>query len=79
MTRVLVTGVRGKTGVPLAELLVARPGVEVLGGSSDPARVSLDGVRPIGFSWDHPAGWPAATDGIDAVYAVRPAARTRRS
>ncbi|MEV0154092.1 NAD(P)H-binding protein [Micromonospora sp. NPDC050686] len=71
-TRVLVTGVRGKTGVPLAELLVARPGVEVLGGSSDPATVSLDGVRPTAFSWDDPSGWAAATDGIDAVYVVRP-------
>jgi uncharacterized protein YbjT (DUF2867 family) len=72
MTRVLVTGVRGKTGVPLAELLVARPGVEVLGGSSSPATVALDGVRPTEFSWDHPSGWPAATDDIDAVYVVRP-------
>ncbi len=71
MARVLVTGVRGKTGVPLAELLVAR-GVEVLGGSSDPATVDLDGVRPTDFSWDRPSGWPAATDGVDAVYVVRP-------
>ncbi|MGY1810501.1 nucleoside-diphosphate sugar epimerase [Blastococcus sp. SYSU D00669] len=72
MTRVLVTGVRGTTGVPLAERLVARPGVEVLGGSSDPATVALDGVRPVAFSWDDPSGWPAATDGVDAVYVVRP-------
>lgn len=50
MTRVLVTGVRGKTGVPLAQLLAARPGVEVLGGSSDPATVTLDGVQPTAFS-----------------------------
>ncbi|MCZ2860677.1 NAD(P)H-binding protein [Blastococcus sp. VKM Ac-2987] len=72
MTRVLVTGVRGKTGAPLAELLVARPGVEVLGGSSSPAKVDVDGVTPTHFSWDHPAGWSAATDGVDAVYVVRP-------
>lgn len=72
MTRVLVTGVRGKTGVPLAELLVARPGVEVLGGSSSPPTVATDGVRPTAFSWDDPSGWAAATDGIDAVYVVRP-------
>ncbi len=72
MSRVLVTGVRGKTGVPLAELLVARPGVEVLGGSSDPATVAADGVRPTAFSWDHPAGWPGATDGVDALYVVLP-------
>ncbi|WFE53271.1 hypothetical protein [Micromonospora sp. WMMD1155] len=72
MTRVLVTGVRGKTGLPLAELLVARQGVEVLGGSSDPSSVGIDGVHPIAFSWDEPSGWTAATDGVDAVYVVRP-------
>ena len=72
MTRVLVTGVRAKTGLPLAKLLVARPDVEVLGGSSDPSTVSTDGVRPTAFSWDDPAGWPAATKGVDAVYVVRP-------
>lgn len=72
MSRVLVTGVRGKTGVPLAELLVARPDVEVLGGSRSPATVAIDGVRPTGFSWNHPAGWPGATDGVDALYVVLP-------
>lgn len=70
--RVLVTGVRGKTGAPLAELLAARADVEVLGGSSDPTTVSLAGVRPTAFSWDDPAAWPAATEAIDAVYVVRP-------
>ena len=72
MTRILVTGVRGKTGVPLAALLRARPGVEVLGGSSSPATVAVAGVRPVGFSWDDPSGWPGATEGTDAVYVVRP-------
>ncbi len=72
MTRVLVTGVRGKTGAPLAELLAARPGVEVLGGSSSPATVDLAGVQPTDFSWDRPSGWSAAADGTDAVYVVRP-------
>jgi uncharacterized protein YbjT (DUF2867 family) len=72
MTRVLVTGVRGKTGVPLANLLAARRGVEVLGGSSDPSTVSARGVHPTAFSWDDPSGWAAATDGIAAVYVVRP-------
>lgn len=71
MTRVLVTGVRGKTGLPLAGLLTAR-GVEVLGGSSDPAAVAVDGVRPTRFSWDDRSGWAAATEGVDAVYVVRP-------
>ncbi|RBY87498.1 NAD(P)H-binding protein [Blastococcus sp. TF02A-26] len=72
MARVLITGVRGKTGAPLARSLVARGGVEVLGGSSDPATVTLDGVRPTGVSWDRPGDWAAATAGIDAVYVVRP-------
>lgn len=71
MTRVLVTGVRGKTGVPLAELLTAR-GVEVLGGGSDPRRVTGPGLRPVAFSWDDPSTWSAAIDGVDAVYLVRP-------
>jgi len=72
MTRVLVTGVRGKTGAPLAELLAARGGVEVLGGSSDPSTVTASGVGPTAFSWDDPAGWTAATEGVDAIYVVRP-------
>ena len=72
MTRVLVTGVRGKTGLPLAELLVARRGVEVLGGSSRPSTVTIDGVHPAAFSWDEPSGWATAVDDIDAVYVVRP-------
>ena len=72
MTRVLVTGVRGKTGVPLADLLVSHRGVEVLGGSSSPSTVSVEGVHPTAFSWDDPSGWAAATSRIDAVYVVRP-------
>ncbi|HJX44281.1 MAG TPA: nucleoside-diphosphate sugar epimerase [Geodermatophilus sp.] len=72
MSRILLTGVRGKTGVPLAGLLAARPGVEVLGGSSRPATVAIAGVRPTPFSWDHPAGWAGATDGVDALYVVLP-------
>lgn len=50
--RVLVTGVRGKTGAPLAELLVARRGVEVRGGTSDPSGPGVKGVHPTAFSWD---------------------------
>ena len=72
MTRVLITGVRGKTGRPLAESLAARPRVEVLGGGSDPASIAIDGVEPTRFSWDDPAGWAAAIDRIDAMYLVRP-------
>ncbi|MDN5855641.1 MAG: NAD(P)H-binding protein [Actinomycetia bacterium] len=72
MRRVFITGVRGKTGVPLARLLTAHDDVEVLGGSSDPSFVDLAGVRPAAFSWDDPDGWPAAVEGVDAVYVVRP-------
>lgn len=72
MTRVLITGVRGKTGRPLATSLAARGQVEVVGGSSDPATVDVDGVRRVGFSWDEPAGWSAALSGVDALYVVRP-------
>ncbi|WP_422733122.1 NAD(P)H-binding protein [Micromonospora sp. WMMD558] len=70
--RVLVTGVRGKTGLPLAELLVARRDVDVLRGSSDPSTIGIDGVHPTAFSWDEPSGWAAATEDVDAVYVVRP-------
>jgi uncharacterized protein YbjT (DUF2867 family) len=70
--RILITGVRGKTGIPLARSLAARSGLEVLGGSSDPASVSLEGVVATAFSWDDPAGWPAALASVDALYVVRP-------
>jgi uncharacterized protein YbjT (DUF2867 family) len=72
VTRILITGVRGKTGAPLAQRLARRGGVDVLGGSSDPSTVAIDGVRPVALSWDGSSGWPAATDGVDAVYVVRP-------
>ena len=58
MTRILITGVRGKTGAPLAERLSRRDDVDVLGGSSDPSTVTIDGIRPTAFSWDDPSGWP---------------------
>ncbi len=72
VTRVLITGVRGKTGAPLAQRLAGRDGVHVLGGSSDPLTVTIDGIRATALSWDDPSGWLAATDGVDAVFVVRP-------
>lgn len=72
MTRVLITGVRGKTGEPLAQSLAARPDVEVLGGSIRPSTVDVEGVQPVSFSWDHPEEWASAARGVDAVYLVRP-------
>jgi uncharacterized protein YbjT (DUF2867 family) len=68
----LITGVRGKTGLPLASSLITRPGVEVFGGSSDPVSIAIGGVRPRRFSWDDAPGWAGAIDGIDAMYLVRP-------
>ncbi|NPD03589.1 nucleoside-diphosphate sugar epimerase [Nocardioides sp. zg-1308] len=70
--RILVTGARAKTGDPLARLLVARPGVEVLGGSRDPATVDLPGVVPTAISWDEPTTWGSAIGDVDAVFVVRP-------
>jgi uncharacterized protein YbjT (DUF2867 family) len=70
--RVPITGVRGTTGAPLAGRLAHDGEVEVLGGSSNPSRVAIDGVRPTAFSWDDRSGWPAAATGADAVYVVRP-------
>lgn len=72
MTRILVTGVRGKTGTALAALTTERDDVELLGGSSDPGSVDLEGVQPVAFSWDDPSGWPPAVEGVDAVFLVRP-------
>lgn len=69
-TRVLVTGVRAKTGAPAARLLVER-GVAVRGGSSDPGRVHAPGVEPVRFDWDDEATWGPALDGADGVFLVR--------
>lgn len=69
---VLVTGVRAKTGRPLATSLAGRDDVTVRGGSGDPAAVDLPGVEPVAFSWDDPTGWDAAVRGVDGVYVVRP-------
>lgn len=70
--RILVTGVRGKTGAPLAASLGSAPGVEVLGGSSSPERVDVAGGQSVSFSWDEPATWAEVCRDVDAVYLVRP-------
>ena len=44
MTRILITGVSGKAGAPLAELVADRDDLEVLGGSSDPGGQPVLGV-----------------------------------
>lgn len=72
VVRILITGVRGKTGAPLADLLTHDAEAEVLGGSSDPSSVTQRGVVPTAFDWDDPSTWTPALDGAEAVYVVRP-------
>jgi uncharacterized protein YbjT (DUF2867 family) len=72
MTRVLITGVRGKTGSALARSLAGGAAAEVVGGTTDPSRLALDGVTPVAFDWDAPATWAPALEHVDAVYLVRP-------
>lgn len=67
-THVLVTGARGKTGREVVRHLNDSTGTTVRAGSSIPA-TDDDAVR---FDWHDPATWPAAVDGIDAIYLVRP-------
>ena len=71
LLNVLITGVRAKTGGPLAHLLANEPGVHVRGGSSL-ASIDVPGVTPVRFSWDDASSWEAATDGVDAIFVVRP-------
>jgi uncharacterized protein YbjT (DUF2867 family) len=62
---VLVTGARGKTGREVVARLRQRPGIVVREGSSRRGAETL-------FSWDDPATWTGAVQGVDAVYLVRP-------
>lgn len=72
MRTVFITGVRAKTGGPLAALLSQQSGIQVRGGSSNPSRVNFPGVDPVPFSWDDTSAWSAAMRDIDAVFVVRP-------
>jgi uncharacterized protein YbjT (DUF2867 family) len=55
---ILVLGATGKTGRRVAERLVKR---------SIPVRPGSRGAEPA-FDWDQPATWPAALNGVRAVY-----------
>jgi uncharacterized protein YbjT (DUF2867 family) len=55
---ILVLGATGKTGPRVAERLVKR---------SIPVRPGSRGAEPA-FDWDQPATWPAALNGVRAVY-----------
>src|SRR5690606_13841028 len=70
--RVLITGVRGKTGSALADRLAPRDDAELWGGSSDPALVRDGRIVPVELSWDRPDAWPRANQGVDAVFVVVP-------
>ncbi len=70
--RILITSVRGKTGSALADRLVRHDDVELLGGSTDPARVTRSGVVPVELSWDRPDRWARATADVEAVFVVVP-------
>jgi uncharacterized protein YbjT (DUF2867 family) len=72
VTHVFITGVRAKTGAPLAHLLADEPDVRVRVGSAEPASVDVPGVTPVRFSWDDPTSWASAADGVDAMFVVRP-------
>ncbi|WP_151526361.1 NAD(P)H-binding protein [Serinicoccus kebangsaanensis] len=72
MRRVLVTGVRAKTGAPLADVLSARGDVHVRGGTRDPSGVDLANVQAVPFGWDDHDTWGSALNGVDAVFVVRP-------
>ncbi|MEU4419696.1 hypothetical protein AB0F81_03660 [Actinoplanes sp. NPDC024001] len=65
MAVVLITGARGKTGREVARQLEQTP-VTVRAGSSRPGNATVH------FDWDDPATWPAAVDGADAIYLMRP-------
>jgi uncharacterized protein YbjT (DUF2867 family) len=70
--RVFITGVRAKTGAPLAELLAQQQGVEVAGGTRDLTQVDVPGVEATLFSWSDAGTWPDAVRSIDALFVVRP-------
>jgi hypothetical protein len=67
--RILLTGVRGKTGLPLAKSLALRGDVEVLGGRTDPASVSIEEIRRVVVSWDDPR--VAGLEGVGDVVELR--------
>ncbi|GAB7190076.1 NAD(P)H-binding protein [Kineococcus sp. NUM-3379] len=69
---VLVTGGRGKTGGAVVDLLRAAEGVTLRAGSSRPDAHRSTSVGYVSFDWEDPSTWPAAVDGVDAVYLMRP-------
>lgn len=71
--KILVTGARGKTGREVVRQMATVPGVTLLLGSSQPDPEEVRGnTRPVPFDWADPATWRAATQGVDAIYLMRP-------
>ncbi|HEX8519148.1 MAG TPA: NAD(P)H-binding protein [Pseudonocardia sp.] len=65
---VLVTGARGTVGGGVLDGLRAA-GVSVRAGARDPSRLSLPaGVDAVAVDLDSPATFPAALDGVEAVF-----------
>lgn len=71
MSKVLVAGVRGKTGRYVAQGLSA-VGIEPYGATIDPTSVQLEGVRPVHLDWADARSVASALEGIDALYVPRP-------
>jgi uncharacterized protein YbjT (DUF2867 family) len=72
MKTVLVTGARGKTGRQLVSALLRRKGVAVRAAGRNAATLEIPGVSPVRFDWEDAASWPAALDGVEAIYLVKP-------
>ncbi|WP_299847548.1 NAD(P)H-binding protein [uncultured Paracoccus sp.] len=70
---ILVTGARGKTGREVVRLLAATSGITLRAGASQPGTLTgAANVQPVRFDWSDPQSWPAAVDGVDAIYLMRP-------
>jgi uncharacterized protein YbjT (DUF2867 family) len=72
MTTVLVTGVGGKTGRQVAAALRGRKNIVVRGAARKPEGRNIPGLQLIRFDWGDTASWPAALEGVDALYLLRP-------
>lgn len=71
---IFVTGATGKTGRVLVEVLAHR-GDSFRAGVRQPEKINLpDGAMPVMFDWDDSSTWVPATQGVETLYLVKPAA-----
>jgi uncharacterized protein YbjT (DUF2867 family) len=70
---VLVTGASGNVGALVVAVLLAE-GVPVRAADVDPGRVlaRFPGVPVVRFDFTDPATWPAAFDGVEVMFLMRP-------